>query len=108
LFSALPETQALYGTIIAILLMTGVGLLGSIKSGITLTQGIGSIGAGITMGLAAISAIGQGIVSASSIGASLRTAKATGKSLVLSVIPETYAIFGLLLAILIMLGIKIL
>ncbi|MFC1800842.1 V-type ATP synthase subunit K [Nanoarchaeota archaeon] len=107
LFSVLPETQALYGTIIAILLLTGVGLLGTIKVGITSLQGWGGIAAGLCIGLAAISAIGQGTVAASSIAASLKNAKSTGKSLVLSVIPETYAIFGLLIAILILLGLQI-
>jgi V/A-type H+-transporting ATPase subunit K len=106
LFSVLPETQALYGIIISILLLTGVGLLGTIKSGITITQGIGGIGIGIAMGLAAVSAVGQGIVSASSIGAAVRDQKSTGKSLVLSVIPETYAIFGLLISILLLIGLK--
>jgi len=107
LFSVLPETQALYGTIIAILLLTGVGLLGAIKSGITNLQGFGGIGAGLCIGLAAISAIGQGVVSASSIAGSLKNTKSTGKALVLSVIPETYAIFGLLISILILLGLQI-
>jgi V/A-type H+-transporting ATPase subunit K len=108
LFSVLPETQALYGIIIAILLLTGAGLLGAAKSGITLMQGLGGVGAGLVIGFAAVSAIGQGVVSAMSIGASVRNPKSTGKGLVLSVIPETYAIFGLLTAILIMLGLKIL
>lgn len=107
LFSVLPETQALYGIIISILLMTGAGLLGSLKAGITWLQGIGAIGVGLTMGFAAISAIGQGVVAAGSVGASLRDQKSMGKGLVLSVIPETYAIFGLLIAILVMLGLKL-
>jgi len=67
----------------------------------------GGIAAGLCIGLAALSALGQGVVSASSIGASLKNSKATGKSLVLSVIPETYAIFGLLITILILLGLNI-
>ncbi len=109
LFSVLPETQALYGMIIAILLMTGVSLMSStIKIGITLEQGLSGIGIGLTIGFAAISAVGQGIVSAGSIGATLRDAKAMGKGLVLSVIPETYAIFGLLISILMLLGIGLL
>ncbi|MFH2028010.1 MAG: hypothetical protein ABIJ08_02650 [Nanoarchaeota archaeon] len=106
LFSVLPETQALYGIIISVLMLTGVGLIGTLKSGITLTQGIGGIGIGITMGLAAVSAVGQGIVASSSIGAAIRDDKSTGKSLVLSVIPETYAIFGLLISILMLIGLK--
>ncbi|MGM5485062.1 MAG: hypothetical protein ACQEP1_04285 [Nanobdellota archaeon] len=108
LYSVLPETQALYGTIVAILMLTGVGLMGTIQSGISITQGIGGIGVGLAIGLSAISAVGQGLVSANSIGALLRSAKSMGKSLVLSVIPETYAIFGLLVSILILLGIGIL
>jgi V/A-type H+/Na+-transporting ATPase subunit K len=108
LYSVLPETQALYGTIIAILMMTGVGLMGVLNENITLVQGLGGIGIGLAIGLSAISAIGQGIVSASGIGSVLRSNKNMGKSIVLSVIPETYAIFGLLISILIMLGIGIL
>ncbi|MDA1196343.1 MAG: hypothetical protein O2779_00055 [Nanoarchaeota archaeon] len=107
LFSVLPETQALYGIIIAVLLLTGVGLLGTLKTGITLVQGLGGVGVGLTMGLAAVSAVGQGIVSASSIGGVVRDNKSTGKSLVLSVIPETYAIFGLLIAILLLIGLQL-
>ena len=108
LYSVLPETQALYGTIIAILMLTGVGLMGVLREGITITQGLGGIGVGLAIGLSAVSAVGQGVVSASSIGAVLRSSKTMGKSIVLSVIPETYAIFGLLISILIMLGIGIL
>ena len=107
LFTILSETQALYGIIISILLLTGVGMFGVVKTGITMTQGLGGIGIGIAMGLAAVSAVGQGIVSASSIGAAVRDKKSTGKSLVLSVIPETYAIFGLLISILLLIGLKL-
>ena len=107
LFTILPETQALYGIIISVLLLTGVGIFSTINTGITLVQGLAGIAAGLAMGLAAVSAVGQGVVSASSIGASLRDRKAIGKSLVLSAIPETYAIFGLLISILIMIGIKL-
>ncbi len=107
LFTILPETQALYGIIISILLLTGVGIFSTIKAGITMTQGIGGIAIGLAMGLAAVSAVGQGVVSASSIGASLRNRKVIGKSLVFSAIPETYAIFGLLISILIMVGLKL-
>ena len=107
LFTILSETQALYGIIISILLLTGVGMFGVVNTGITAVQGIGGIGIGIAMGLAAVSAVGQGIVSASSIGAAVRDRRSAGKSLVLSVIPETYAIFGLLVSILLMIGLKL-
>ena len=89
-------------------MLTGVGLMGTLSEGVTLLQGLGGIGVGLAIGLSAVSAVGQGVVSASSIGAVLRSNKSMGKSIVLSVIPETYAIFGLLISILIMLGIGIL
>jgi V/A-type H+-transporting ATPase subunit K len=105
-FSVLPETQALYGFIIAILLLAATGLLGGQIMGETgLGLGIAAIGAGAAVGLAGLSAIGQGIVAGGAISASAKDPAATGKGLVLSVIPETYAIFGLLIAILLMLGV---
>ena len=105
-FSVLPETQALYGFIIAILLLAATGLLGGQILGETgLGLGIAAIGAGAAVGLAGLSAIGQGIVSGGAISASAKDPNTTGKGLVLSVIPETYAIFGLLVAILLMLGV---
>jgi len=105
-FSVLPETQALYGFIVGILILASVGLIGTVKAGIiTTAPGIASIAAGVAVGLAGLSAIGQGIVAGGAAGAVAKKSETTGKSLVLSVIPETYAIFGLLIAILIMLGV---
>jgi V/A-type H+-transporting ATPase subunit K len=105
-FSVLPETQALYGFIIGILILASVGLVGAAKTGaISSVAGMASIAAGCAVGLAGLSAIGQGIVSGGAIGATAKNKDSTGKGLVLSVIPETYAIFGLLIAILIMLGV---
>ncbi|MFH1450564.1 MAG: V-type ATP synthase subunit K [archaeon] len=105
-FSVLPETQALYGFIVAVLVLASVGLVGAAKAGgLTTVAGLASIAAGSAVGLAGLSAIGQGIVAGGAIGATAKNKDSTGKGLVLSVIPETYAIFGLLIAILIMLGV---
>ncbi|MFO7872231.1 MAG: hypothetical protein R6U26_01150 [Candidatus Undinarchaeales archaeon] len=105
-FSVLPETQALYGFIIAILLLATTGLIGGAVTGeMELGVGLAAIGAGASVGLAGLSAIGQGIVSGGAVGAAAKNPETTGRGLVLSVIPETYAIFGLLIAILIMLAV---
>ena len=69
LFSVLPETQALYGFLIAVLLLVGGGVVGGIAVGVTTPMGIVAIGAGLAVGLAAISAIGQGYAAAAGIGA---------------------------------------
>ncbi|NOZ77434.1 MAG: V-type ATP synthase subunit K [Euryarchaeota archaeon] len=104
-FSVLPETQAIYGLLIAILLMVGTGLLGGGGKELVAAAGIAAVGAGISVGFAGLSGIGQGITAASGIGAAAARPDTFGKSMVLSVMSETFAIFGLLGAILIMFGV---
>ncbi|MDY6931037.1 MAG: V-type ATP synthase subunit K [Halobacteriota archaeon] len=106
-FSVLPETQAIYGLLVAILMMIGVGILGDPAKGLGLGTevGLASIGAGAAIGFAGLSGIGQGITAAGGISAAVRDSTTMGKSLVLAVMSETFAIFGLLIAILIMYGI---
>ena len=106
-FSVLPETQAIYGLLVAILMMIGVGILGDPAKGLGLGTevGLASIGAGAAIGFAGLSGIGQGITAAGGIAAAVRDSTTMGKSLVLAVMSETFAIFGLLIAILIMYGI---
>jgi V/A-type H+-transporting ATPase subunit K len=96
-FSVLPETQAIYGLLIAILLLVGV------FKGHAGAEQVAALGAGFAVGFAGLSGIGQGITAAGAIGATARDPDAMGKGLVLAVMPETFAIFGLLIAILIML-----
>ncbi|ADG13116.1 ATP synthase subunit K [Methanocaldococcus infernus] len=95
-FSVLPETQAIYGLLVAILLLVGVFAGAGAKD-------VAALGAGFAVGFAGLSGIGQGITAAGAIGATARDPEAMGKGLVLAVMPETFAIFGLLIAILIML-----
>ncbi len=103
IFSAVCETQAIYGLLIAILMLALTGILSGDFS-VTLPVAIGLIGAGLATGLSGFSAIGQGITCAGGIAASARNPDATGRSLVFAAMSETFAIFGLLVAILIMFG----
>jgi V/A-type H+-transporting ATPase subunit K len=105
-FSVLPETQAIYGLLIAILLMAFTGMF---TGEFTATEGIGlaALGAGLAIGISGLSAIGQGITASAGIGATARNPQAFGKSIIFSVMSETFAIFGLLIAILIMFGVKL-
>ncbi len=104
-FSVLPETQSIYGLLVAILLMVFTGLLGGVTPSVTATSvGLAAIGAGLSVGLAGLSGIGQGMTAAAGIAAAVRNPDSMGKSLVLAVMSETFAIFGLLIAILIMYG----
>jgi V/A-type H+-transporting ATPase subunit K len=107
-FSVLPETQAIYGLLVAILIMAGSGMLGGAPKEITITMGLAAVGAGLSVGLAGFSAIGQGITAAGGIGSIARRPETMGKNMVFSVMSETFAIFGLLGAVLILLGVGLL
>ena len=102
-FSVLPETQAIYGLLIAILLMVFSGILGTVDEPTTTLQGIASVGAGIAIGIAGVSGVGQGITSGSAIAAVSKREDTFGKGMIFSVMSETFAIFGLLIAIFIIL-----
>jgi len=97
-FSVLPETQAIYGLLIAILLMVFSGMLGG-DATISMGMGIAAVGAGLAIGIAGVSGVGQGITSGSAIAAVTRREEVFGKGMIFSVMSETFAIFGLLIAI---------
>ncbi len=67
---------------------------------------------GIGMGIAIVgcgiailgSAIGQGMSASAAVGATAEKPETFGKNVVFAVLPETQAIYGLLLGILIMVG----
>ncbi len=64
--------------------------------------GLMAIGAGLAVGLAGIgTALAQQSIGAAAVGATAEDEKNFGKGLVLTVIPETIVIFGLVIAILI-------
>ena len=65
--------------------------------------GLSAIGAGIAVGLSAIGAgIAEKEIGAAAIGAMAEKEELFGKGLILTVIPETLVIFGLVVAILIL------
>ncbi len=63
--------------------------------------GIAIIGSGIAI---AGSGIGQGISASAAVGATAEKPETFGKNMVFAVLPETQAIYGLLIAILMMVG----
>lgn len=102
-FSAVCETQAIYGLLIAVLMLALTGVLSGDFT-VDMNVAIGLIGAGLAVGLAGFSAIGQGITCSAGIAATAKNPDALGRSLVFAAMSETFAIFGLLIAILIMFG----
>jgi V/A-type H+-transporting ATPase subunit K len=108
----LPMTQSVYGLLTAILLMLGAGLLGggTAKAGLMANPvvGIGAVLIGLIVGLTGLSAINQGIVASASISAVGRNPDVAARGIIYTVMPETIAIFGLLVGILLMTGLNLL
>ncbi|MCD6461827.1 MAG: hypothetical protein J7L61_03700 [Thermoplasmata archaeon] len=101
LFQALPQTQAIYGLLVAILIFMNTGVLGGGPVEIPFAAGLLYIGAGLAVGVAGLSAIGQGIAAGAGIGAYAENDEMFTRGVIFSVLPETQAIYGLLIAVLI-------
>lgn len=70
---------------------------------VELSVGLIAIGSGLAVGLTAIAAgIAEKEIGAAAIGAMAEKEELFGKALILTVIPETLVIFGLVIAILIL------
>lgn len=105
----LPMTQSVYGLLTAILLMLGAGLLGGGETVLVGSlAGMGSVWIGLAVGLTGVSAINQGMVASSSISAVGRNPDVAARGIIFTVMPETIAIFGLLVGILLMTGLGLL
>ena len=99
---ALPGSQGVYGLLIGIIILLKAGMIGGGDGVLTATSGYQLLAAGCIMGIAALfSSLLQGKAVSAAIGAVAREESLGGKAIVLSVLIETYAIFGLLVAILI-------
>jgi len=70
---------------------------------LALGSALAAIGAGVAVGFAALgSGIGQGIASSASVGAVVEDPDMFAQGLVFTAIPETQAIYGFLIAILLL------
>jgi V/A-type H+-transporting ATPase subunit K len=90
IFTVIPETIIIFGLVVAILMISATGDLLAIGAGLAI--GLTGLGAGIAeraIGSAAVSAIAE-------------KSEMFSKGLILTVIPETIVIFGLVIAILTM------
>lgn len=68
-----------------------------------IATGLIAIGAGIAIGFAGLgSGIGQGIASSAAAGATAENEKLLGKMLVFAALPETQAVYGFVIAIILL------
>ncbi len=109
ILQALPQTQTVYAFITALLILMGAGLLGGGAKDLTTAQGLVMMGAGLTVAITGISAIGQGLVASAGIVSCAKNPDAFAPSIVFSGQCETPAIFGFIAAlILLVVGLNVL
>ena len=104
ILQAFPQTQGIYGFVTAVLILMGVGLLGGTPKPLSMELGLICLGAGLSAALGGITAIGQGMTAGAAMGSVAKNPATLGQNMVLSVMSETFAVFALLIAILIMVG----
>ena len=97
---ALPMTQGVYGLVAAFLVLFRIGLFGGFAE-LTVPQGTYFLMAAIPYALVGLfSAIRQGRVSASGINLIAKRGDQLGKAITSAALVETYAIFALLITLL--------
>lgn len=108
LMQALPGSQGIYGLVGAFLILSFSGILGGGEGAleISTTTGLQYLVAGLPIGIAGlISGIYQGIVAASGVSLIAKDEANMGRAIVLSVMVETWAIFGVLISFILLISI---
>jgi V/A-type H+-transporting ATPase subunit K len=100
--TALPGTQGIYGLIMGFLILFRVGVIGAEPMDLTIPQGLSMLFAGLPIGFVGwISAIYQGKAVASGIQLIAKRPEEFGKAMIYGVMVETYAVFALLMSLII-------
>ena len=108
ILQALPGTQGIYGLIISFLIMQKIGLLGGAMVDLTIAQGAYFLAAGLPIGLVGIwSGIAQGKAADAALQLTAKRPDQMVKGIIYTAMVETYAIFALLVSVLIWLRIAI-
>lgn len=95
----LPGTQGLYGFIIAFLILSKSGIIGSAETILTTAQGFQLLASGLAIGFTGlVSGIYQGKAAAAGVGVVAKNADELGKAITIAAIIETYALLGLLIS----------
>ena len=111
LLQALPGTQGIYGLLVALIVMTKIGLIGgdpAIFASITTAKGLSILAACMPIAIVGlISAISQAKVAAAGVAIITKHPEDLAKGIVLSAMVETYAVLALLTSILMVNGIAL-
>jgi V/A-type H+-transporting ATPase subunit K len=105
---ALPGTQGIYGFIIAFLVVMKLGILGGTPVELTVAQGAYYLFGCLPMAVVGyISAVKQARVAVTGISLIAKRPKEVGKAITSAALVETYAIFAVLVSLLLVLFAKI-
>ena len=109
LLQALPGTQGIYGLMTAFLVLAKIGLIGGGEAAaVSWAQGLGIFAACLPIAFAGlVSGIAQGKTSAASIQMIAKRPEEAGKAIILPAMVETFAVLGLLVSILMLMGIQL-
>lgn len=107
ILQAIPGTQGIYGLITAFLIIFKIGLLGTPVE-LTVAQGAYFLMASLPIAIVGLySGIKQGRVAASGIGLIAKRPDEVGKAITSAALVETYAIFAVLVSLLLVLFAKV-
>ncbi len=94
ILEALPQTQAIYAFVIAVMIVSQLG------TGMTVEKGFLRLFAGLCVGLTGLTAIYQGAAASAAVAAYGRNNNVTSKVMIYVVMCELGALFGFIIAIL--------
>ena len=107
ILQALPGTQGIYGLITAFLIVFKIGLLGE-PAALSVSQGVNFLMAALPIAIVGyFSAIKQAKVAASGVNLIAKRPDEVGKAITASALVETYAIFAVLISLLLVLFAKV-
>jgi V/A-type H+-transporting ATPase subunit K len=107
ILSTIPETHAIFGFLVTILILQKAGVLGGESAEMTLQKGLALFSVGIPIAITGLAAgISQGLILSNGMRILAKDESQFGKVIILAALAETVVIFGLLVSILILTGIK--
>ncbi len=107
ILQAIPGTQGIYGLITAFLIIFKIGLLGT-PAELTVAQGAYFLMASLPIAIVGLySGIKQGRVAAAGVGLIAKRPDEVGKAITSAALVETYAIFAVLVSLLLVLFAKV-
>ena len=99
-----PGTQGIYGLLVGFIVLMNVGILGGEMVSLTATQGLIYLAGCLPIAIVGlISAIAQGKTAVAGIGLLAKRPEENGKAITMAIMVETYAVFALLISMLVIL-----